>query len=316
MLGLLPDRYSETAQGTSETWFCLPRRRFLRNITSNFVRTRAPAIYKCWPRSALGLVDGYNLLPQHAVEQKSVAASHVSLCPSTHCTFFLQTSTCVVPCCRPPVTTRRVRLTRKKITISLLSPALCSPHLRRCRRRWPGFVAGRLPLTHLRSRVLALLNWVFPSLAPRRSAPSLAEFCCTKPRLASSAWAPFSSRRCRLHMKCTPIELQLGLMSVVHDSRQILISTHNSNAALIQEFQPTWLRRWRRKLARGSIYWRSGQGGGGHRRRGKKTEEGTGPSPVSPVFGFFRVSYQLLRSQEEFQSSGSRFNSFLFTICC
>ena len=51
---------------------------------------------------------------------------HVSLCSSTRCIFFffLETSTCVVPCCRPPVTTGRVRLTRKKIDSQVIGESL------------------------------------------------------------------------------------------------------------------------------------------------------------------------------------------------
>ena len=90
-------------------------------------------------RSALGLVDVCNLLPQYVVEQKSVAAmqhelqmllkfraangddkclSHLlATRPSVRAPvayFFLETPTCVVSCCRPPVTAGRVRLTRRK----------------------------------------------------------------------------------------------------------------------------------------------------------------------------------------------------------
>ena len=55
---------------------------------------------------------------------------HVSLCPSVRCIIFLEISTCVVPCCRPPVFAGRVRLIRRKnppSRVSALSrfPRMC-----------------------------------------------------------------------------------------------------------------------------------------------------------------------------------------------
>ena len=69
MLGLF-----ETARGASETCFCLPRRRFFRNIKKQLCSHWGPRHLQMLARSALGLVDVHNLLPRHVVEQKSVAA--------------------------------------------------------------------------------------------------------------------------------------------------------------------------------------------------------------------------------------------------
>ena len=99
---------------------------------------RGPRHLQMLARSAVGLVDVYILLPEHVVEQKSAAAMQHELqmllkfgAPngddswlrtfsprvplSEHpMRLFLETSTCVVPCCRPPITACRVRVTRRK----------------------------------------------------------------------------------------------------------------------------------------------------------------------------------------------------------
>ena len=68
------DRNSETPRGTSETCFCLLRRRFFQKHNKQLCSHRAPAMYKCWPALPSDLWMFKKLLPQHVVEQKSVAA--------------------------------------------------------------------------------------------------------------------------------------------------------------------------------------------------------------------------------------------------
>ena len=52
-----------------------------------------------------------------------ILSRHVSLSVRAPvASFFLETSTCVVPSCRPPVTTGRVRLTRRKKVFRAYAP--------------------------------------------------------------------------------------------------------------------------------------------------------------------------------------------------
>ena len=63
----------------SGTPFSPPRRQFFRNMASNSALTGAPANLQMLARSAFGLVDVCNLLPEHVVEWKSVAAMQLEL---------------------------------------------------------------------------------------------------------------------------------------------------------------------------------------------------------------------------------------------
>ena len=67
------DRYSDAARGTSGTCFSPPRRRFQKH-SKQLCWHPGPRHLQMLARSALGLVDVYNLLLKHVVEQKSVAA--------------------------------------------------------------------------------------------------------------------------------------------------------------------------------------------------------------------------------------------------